>query len=80
MHTIRLDISNDIYDKVMSILENLPKNKVKFQLEQEENSTKKNDAPLGYKKTLGEFFQSSPLVGTVSLDRKQESYKGRVEF
>lgn len=80
MHTIRLDVSNDIYDKVMFILENLPKNKVKFQLEKKENSAKKDGVPLGHKKTLGEFFQSSPLVGAISLDREQEVYKDRVEF
>ena len=79
MHTIRLDISHDIYDKVMSILENLPKNKVKVQLEKKEDSAKKGDMP-SYKETLGEFFQSSPLVGAVSLEREQEGYKGRVEF
>jgi len=33
MHTIRLDISNDIFDKVMFFLENLPKNKVKLKVE-----------------------------------------------
>jgi len=38
MHTIRLDISNDIYDKVMFILENLPKNKVKLHLERDEDT------------------------------------------
>ncbi len=36
MHTIRLDVSNDIYENVMFILENLPKNKVKLQLEKKE--------------------------------------------
>ena len=44
MYTIRLDVSNDIYDKVMFILENLPKNKVKFRLEKKEES--KNNSKL----------------------------------
>ncbi|SFV66179.1 hypothetical protein MNB_SV-13-608 [hydrothermal vent metagenome] len=39
MKTMRLDISNDIFDKVMYFLENLPKNKVKIQI-QESNSFK----------------------------------------
>ena len=69
MHTIRLDVSNDIYDKVMFFLENLPKNKVKLQLEKNDNNMTKKE-----KKSLVEFFQSSPLVGTVSLDREQEVY------
>lgn len=64
MHTIRLDVSNDIYDKVMFILKNLPKNKVKLQLE-------KDKVPSGYKSSLTDFFQSSPLVGAISLDREQ---------
>jgi len=66
MQTIRLDISSDIFDKVMFILENLPKNKVKFSLENKENihQPKKND--------LVDFFQNSPLVGTLSLDRDIE--------
>jgi len=73
MHTIRVDVSDDIYDKVLFILENLPKNKVKLQVEKEE-------VPSKQKGSLIDFFQSSPLVGTVSLDREQEVYKGRVEF
>jgi hypothetical protein len=44
MHTIRLDVSNDIYDKVMFILENLPKNKVSLQVEKKEES--KNNSKL----------------------------------
>ncbi len=81
MHTIRLDVSHDIYDKVLFILENLPKNKVKFQIEKKEGIVVKKDGlPLGQKNSLVEFFQSSPLVGTVSLDREQEIYKGRIEF
>ena len=60
MQTIRLDVSNDIYDKVMTFIENLPKNKVKLQLEKKESNS------------LVEFFQSSPLVGEVSLERNEE--------
>ena len=30
MQTIQLDVSSDIYDKVMAFLENLPKNKIKL--------------------------------------------------
>jgi len=72
--TIRLDISSDIFDKVMFILENLPKNKVKFSLEKrkEESQDKENN--------LVEFFQNSPLVDAVSLERDQEVYQGRIEF
>ncbi|CAA6806174.1 MAG: Unknown protein [uncultured Sulfurovum sp.] len=72
--TIRLDISSDIFDKVMFILENLPKNKVKFSLE------KRKEESQDKEKSLVEFFQNSPLVDAVSLERDQEVYQGRIEF
>jgi hypothetical protein len=75
MQTIRLDVSNDIYDKVMAFIENLPKNKVKLQLEKKEKLSDKEES-----NSLVEFFQSSPLVGEVSLERDEEAYKGRVAF
>ena len=75
MQTIRLDVSNDIYDKVITFIENLPKNKVKLQLEKKEKIPDNKDS-----NSLVEFFQSSPLVGEVSLDRDTEIYKGRVKF
>ncbi len=33
MQTVRLDISNDIFDKVLFFLENLPEDKIKYKLE-----------------------------------------------
>jgi len=33
MQRVQLDISNDIFDKVMFFLENLPKNKIKLNLD-----------------------------------------------
>ena len=33
MQTVHLNISNDIFDKVMFFLENLPKSKVKLEIE-----------------------------------------------
>ncbi len=74
MQTIRLDISNDMYDKVIAILENLPRNKVKLQLEKKEVKSSKK------KNSLVDFFQSSPLVDEISLKREKEAYKGRIEF
>ncbi len=74
MQTIRLDISSDIFDKVMFILENLPKNKVKFSLENKANEHQPQ------KNNLVDFFQNSPLVDILSLDRDEEVYRGRIEF
>jgi len=73
MQTIQLDISSDIFDKVMSFLEILPKNKVRVKM------NKSIQKPQQKKESLGDFFQSSPLVG-LSLERNQETYSGRVEF
>ena len=73
MQTIQLDISSDIFDKVMSFLEILPKNKVRVTMN---NLYKK---PQQKKNSLGDFFQSSPLVG-LSIERNQEVYNGRIEF
>jgi hypothetical protein len=73
MQTIQLDISSDIFDKVMSFLEILPKNKVRVttNLLSKKSQQQKN--------SLTDFFQSSPLVG-LEFERKQESYSGRIEF
>ena len=73
MQTIQLDISSDIFDKVMSFLEILPKNKLRIKMN---DSLKK---PQQKKDSLGDFFQSSPLVG-LSFERNQEVYQGRIEF
>jgi len=72
MRTIQLDISSDIFDKVMSFLEILPKNKVRIT-----NHLSKNEQPP--KESLGDFFQSSPLIG-LSFERSQDTYSSRVEF
>ena len=73
MQTIQLNISNDIFDKVMSFLEILPKNKIVIV---RDNEFKKSKAK---KESLGDFFQASPLVG-IDLSRSSEVYQGRIEF
>ena len=73
MQTIQLNISNDIFDKVMAFLEILPKNKIVIV---QDNNSKK---PQIKKESLGDFFQSSPLVG-LDLSRNAEVYQGRIEF
>ena len=73
MQTIQLNISNDIFDKVMSFLEILPKNKIVIV---RDNKSKKSQIK---KESLGDFFQASPLVG-LDLSRSSEVYQGRIEF
>ena len=67
MQTIQLNISSDIFDKVMSFLKILPKNKIHII---RVNESKKIQLP---KKSLVDFFQSSPLVG-LDLSRSSEVY------
>jgi len=74
MHTIKLDVSNTIFDNVMFILNNLPKSEVKFWVDDKHKET------LSKKDSLVDFFQNSPLVGVISLERKKEIYKSRIEF
>jgi len=73
MQTIQLNISNDIFEKVMSFLELLPKNKIDIV----QNSKPKKDQQE--KESLVDFFQASPLVG-LDLKRSSEVYQGRIEF
>ena len=73
MQSIQLNISNDIFDKVMSFLEILPKNKIVIV---RDTNSKKTQTKKG---SLGDFFQSSPLVG-LDLTRSSEVYQGRIEF
>ena len=73
MQTIQLNISNDIFDRVMSFLEILPKNKIVIV---QDNNSKKSQFK---KESLGDFFQASPLVG-LDLTRSSEVYQGRIEF
>ena len=68
MHTIKIDVSDSIYDNVMFLLNNLPKKDIKIY-------TKKDEK----KETLIEFFQSSPLH-EIKLERDNEIYQDRVDF
>jgi len=73
MQTIQLNISNDIFEKVMSFLELLPKNKIDIV---QNNKAKE---PKQKKESLVDFFQASPLVG-LDLNRSSEVYQDRIEF
>ncbi len=73
MQSIQLNISSDIFDKVMSFLEILPKNKIVIVRENE------FEKPQTKKESLGDFFQASPLVG-LDLSRNSEVYQARIAF
>ena len=73
MYSIKLDINDKIYEKVMFFLENIPKQDLtikeikNFDDKLEENS-------------LVDFFRKSPLVGEVEIKRDSEIYSDRIEF
>ncbi len=55
---IQLDVSNDIFDKVMFFLENLPKNKVKLNFDISPKKEKKPDI----------FSQTAGLLSSQQID------------
>ena len=73
MRHIQIDVSSDIFDKVISFLEILPKQKINIKIDRS-SSRKKSK-----KESLSNFFRNSPLVG-VEIERSNETYKSRIEF
>jgi len=72
MYTIRLDVNDIIYDKVMFFLKNIPVSNLKVEKFDEDSSLKKND--------IVSFFHDSPLTDNVKLTRDQEVYKDRISL
>ncbi len=72
MQTIKLDVSDTIYDKVMFFLQSFPKKDIKLY---DEKSVAKNKQ----QEKLTDFFHNSPLQG-ISLERDDEIYQSRVDF
>jgi len=73
MRRIQIDVSNDIFNKVISFLEILPKQKVHIKVDR---SSSREESK---KESLTEFFRNSPLVG-VEIKRLNETYKSGIEF
>lgn len=72
MYSIKLDVNDNIFDKVMYFLKNIPSDDIKIKEIQNTKIENKND--------LVKFFQSSPLVDTINLNRETEQYTNRVNF
>jgi len=72
MYTIKLDVNDTIYDKVMFFLKNIPITNLEVE--------QKNDAQTQKKDDIVSFFQTSPLKGEISLQRDNEIYSDRVAF
>ena len=73
MYSIKLDINDKIYEKVMFFLENIPKQDLTIrEIKNYEDKLEKNN--------LVDFFRKSPLVGEIERKRDSEIYSDRVEF
>ena len=70
MHTIKIHVSDRLYEKVISFLRTLPSKEIELQ-------TPKEKSPQG--NTLVDFFHNSPLR-EISLERDQETYSERLSF
>lgn len=72
MYTIKIDVNDTVYDKVMLFLKKIPiKNIVVEKKDQRTSKSKEN---------IVNFFQSSPLVDEIVLERDRETYTNRVAF
>jgi ethanolamine utilization protein EutA (predicted chaperonin) len=71
MYTIKLDVSDIIYDKVMFFLKNIPIKNLEVEKKDDKQTQKKDD--------IVSFFQSSPLRD-ISLERDTQIYNDRVAF
>jgi hypothetical protein len=70
MHTIKINVSDRLYEKVISFLRTLPSKEIELQ-------TPKEKSPQ--ENTLVDFFHNSPLR-EISLERDQETYSERLSF
>ena len=73
MKRIQLDVSSDIFDKVISFLKILPKQKIRIKTDNISSAKEPK------KETLVEFFKNSPLVG-IEIERSKEPYSNMIEF
>ena len=72
MYTIKLDVNDTIYDKVMFFLRNIPVKNLEVKKVADTEAQKKDD--------IVSFFQSSPLMGEVQLEKDHEIYHEKVSF
>lgn len=72
MQRVQLDISNDIFDKVMFFLENLPKNKIKLNLD---TVFTQNTSEVDQKLIFGDFLNHTQKVNTISKFDRDELHE-----
>jgi len=70
MYTIKLDVNDTIYEKVMFFLKNIPVSNLEVKkIEDFQDKTQNN---------IVSFFHNSPLSGNIELVREKEVYEDRV--
>lgn len=72
MYTIKLDVNDTIYEKVMFFLKKIPVKNLEVK--------KLDDTQIQKRDNIVSFFQSSPLRGNILLEREDEIYNGKVVF
>ena len=70
MYTIKLDVNDTIYEKVMFFLKNIPISNLEVKKTENFQSKKQDD--------IVSFFHNSPLTDTIELTREKELYEERV--
>ena len=72
MYTIKLDVNDTIYDKVMFFLKNIPISNLEVKRTAQSDEKKQEN--------IVNFFHNSPLRDNIQLTREEEVYEGRVSF
>ena len=72
MYTIKLDVNDTIYDKVMFFLKNIPISNLEVQ--------KSDDSQVKKQDDIVSFFHNSPLANNIQLIRDEEIYEDRISF
>ena len=75
MYTIKLNVNDTSYDKVMFFLQNIPVSNLEVKKIDESKGITQNDQD-----NIVSFFHNSPLLDTVNLTREKEIYEDRVSF
>ena len=72
MQRVQLDISNDIFDKVMFFLENLPKNKIKLNLDA---VFTQSTSTVNQQLIFSDFLNHTQKVNTISKFTRDELHE-----
>ena len=70
IYTIKFDVNDTIYDKVMFFLKNISVSNLEVK--------KRDDSQIKNQDNIVSFFHNSPLAGNFDLSREKEIYEDRV--